>query len=376
MPNHLSSSGGIPTARKVDHFAFTVPDLDQAIGFFTRVLGGELIYRLDGVRDDAGDWMTVHLNVHPRAVADIAMIRLGPTSNIELFQYSAPSQNTVPPSNNDLGGHHLAFYVEDVDAAVNYLRTQPGVRILGEQQIMPEGAPNEGDRWIYFLSPWGMQFEVHSVPSTMPYEKQTDGRRFGPSPRWTNRDAAQGDRRHPGIPTARNVDHVAYTVADLDAAVDFFVRVIGAELLYKIGPISLDREFFSTQMNVHGAGTIEQAMLRLGPTDNLELFRYVVPGSGTTPPRNSDVGGHHLAFYVDDVDAAVEYLRSYPGVRILGEPETITDGPISGDRWVYFQTPIGIQMEVLNMPDGNMPYERETQARRVPGGPVLWSNRP
>ncbi|WP_251075664.1 VOC family protein [Streptomyces sp. ISL-12] len=366
-------TGGIPTARSVDHFAFTVPDLDEAVGFFTDVLGGELIYRLDGVSGD-DDWMAVHLDVDPRASTDIAMLRLGPTSNIELFQYTVPEQNTVPPRNNDVGGHHLGFQVDDVDAAVAYLRRQPGVRVLGEPQTMPEGAPNEGDRWVYFLTPWGMQLEVHSVPAAMPYEKETDGRRFGPAPVWTNRN--DDVPTVPAIPTVRNVDHVAYTVADLDASVAFFTDVLGAELLYRIGPLELDAGFFSTQLNVHGSGTIEQAMLRLGPTDNIELFSYQVPGSATVPPRNSDVGGHHLAFYVDDVDAAVAYLRSVPGVRVLGEPETITDGPIAGDRWVYFTTPIGIQMEVLNMPDGTMPYEHETTARRCPGGPFAWTNRP
>ncbi|WP_327282197.1 MULTISPECIES: VOC family protein [unclassified Streptomyces] len=367
-----SQRTGIPTARSVDHFAFTVPDLDQAVEFFTTTLGGELVYRLDRlVRED--DWMSVHLDVDPRATAEIAMLRLGPTSNIELFEYTAPTQNTVPPRNNDVGGHHLAFYVDDVDAAVAYLSGRPGVRVLGTPQEMPEGSPNAGDRWIYFLTPWGMQMEVHSVPQEMPYHQETDGRRFGPVAQWHN-----GDESAPagGIPTVRNVDHVAYTVADLDASVAFFTEVLGAELLYRIGPLPLDADVMSTQLNVHGAGTIEQAMLRLGPTDNIELFSYGVPGSSAHPPRNSDVGGHHLAFYVDDVDAAVAYLRAQDGVEILGEPETIPDGPIAGDRWVYFRTPIGIPMEVLNMPDGAMPYEAGTPARRCDGGPVAWTNRP
>jgi hypothetical protein len=65
-------------------------------------------------------------------------------------------------------------------------------------------------------------------------------------------------------------------------------------------------------------------------------------------------------------------LRTQPGVRVLGEPQTIADGPIAGDRWVYFLTPWGMQMELIHLPTG-APYERETQARLyLPDQP--WSN--
>jgi catechol 2,3-dioxygenase-like lactoylglutathione lyase family enzyme len=174
---------GIPTATNVDHVAYTVPDLDQAIGFFVDVLGADLLYRLDGVKDDDGDWMQRQLGVHPRASARIAMLRLGPVTNVELFQYEAPEQNERIPRNSDYGGHHLAFYVEDVDAAAEYLRAQPGVTLLGEPQRIDDG-PIAGDRWMYFRTPWGMQMEILNMPAGMPYEQDTPARRFGPSKSW------------------------------------------------------------------------------------------------------------------------------------------------------------------------------------------------
>jgi len=45
---------GIPTAHNVDHYAFTVPDLNTAIVFFVDLLGAELCYRLNGVNDPGG----------------------------------------------------------------------------------------------------------------------------------------------------------------------------------------------------------------------------------------------------------------------------------------------------------------------------------
>jgi 2-epi-5-epi-valiolone epimerase len=257
---------GIPTARNVDHVAFTVPALSTAVDFFTSVLGAELVYRLGPVEDPHGDWMTRKLGVDPRASADIAMLRLGPVTNVELFEYRAPGQVRTVPRNSDVGGHHLAFYVDDVDAAVDYLRSQPGIRVLGEPQTMPADTPNAGDRWIYFLTPWGMQMEVHNVPVGMPYEKTTDCRRFGPCADWAGSpDHAAPPRPTPrGIPTVRNVDHFAVTVRDLDEAVEFFTSVIGAELLYTLGPLNLDADFMATQLNVPNAGILRQALLRLG----------------------------------------------------------------------------------------------------------------
>ncbi len=180
------TSKGIPGARNVHHIAYTVPNLDQAVDFFINVLGAELIYRTGPVEDPTGDWMTRQLNVHPRASTHIAMLRFGPVTNVELFEYTAPDQRKELPRNSDWGGHHLALHVEDVDAAVDYLRSVPGVRVLGEALTITEG-PLAGDRWVYFVTPWGMQMEVLNMPEGMPYEKDTDARLFGPCDSWNDR---------------------------------------------------------------------------------------------------------------------------------------------------------------------------------------------
>jgi catechol 2,3-dioxygenase-like lactoylglutathione lyase family enzyme len=178
-PSRGVSRKGIPTATNVDHVAYTVPDLDQAVEFFVDVLGADLLYRLDSVKDDEGDWMRRQLGVDPRAKAQIAMLRLGPVTNVELFQYEAPDQSRQLPKNSDHGGHHLAFYVEDIEAATEYLRAQPGVTLLGDVQTIEDG-PIAGDRWVYFLAPWGMQMEILHMPHGMPYERATPARRYGP----------------------------------------------------------------------------------------------------------------------------------------------------------------------------------------------------
>jgi catechol 2,3-dioxygenase-like lactoylglutathione lyase family enzyme len=175
----------IPGALAVHHVAFTVPDLDQAVEFFTEVLGARLLYRTGPVRNNEGDWTTRQLGVHRDASAYIAMLRFGPVTNLELFEYTAPDQRRELPRNSDWGGHHLAIAVTDVDAAVAYLRAQPGVEVLGEPETITDGGPIHGDRWVYFRTPWGLQLEVLHMPAGMPYERGTSARLYSPVVTWS-----------------------------------------------------------------------------------------------------------------------------------------------------------------------------------------------
>ncbi|MFJ3493654.1 VOC family protein [Streptomyces sp. NPDC086091] len=378
---------GIPTARAVDHFAFTVPDLDEAVGFFTGVLGGEVCYREGPVEDTTGDWMTRKLGVHPRARAMVALLRLGPHTNLELFEYTAPDQVTAPPGPHDVGGHHLALSVADLDTA------EARLRAAGTVRLGPAGTAGALRRW--FLTPWGTLLSLRGPGHRDGLRFVPDGRTYGDTARpggaLNAAGAAQGgevpygaggaagaeaDPRGggPGIGLL-GVEHVSYTVADLDAATAFFTDILGA-LTVPDTALPDDRADHPDAPGPPGTAHTRRTLLRLGPTANCELVQSGTGAPRSRPPRNSDVGGHHLAFYVDDVDQAAAYLGRQPGVTLMGEPETITAGPIAGDRWLYFGTPIGIQMEIIHMPDGSLPYERLTSARRaIPGG-LRWHDRP
>jgi catechol 2,3-dioxygenase-like lactoylglutathione lyase family enzyme len=159
---HKSIRTGIPTLRSVDHVAFTVPHLEAAVEFFTTHFGGTCVF-YDGPFADDADGMTRRLNVDPKASCRLAMVRLGAV-NLELFQYDAPGQADQPPRNSDIGGHHLAFYVDDIDAAHRYVSTIPGVRVMEGPNGVADGSPVAGQRWFYFLTPWGLQMELTSCP--------------------------------------------------------------------------------------------------------------------------------------------------------------------------------------------------------------------
>lgn len=186
MPRHLLASAALlaaialapPAARAdslpgmkgMDHVALTVPDLKQAVGFLVDVLGcSPPSYQVGPFKFD-DDWMQVHLNVDPRAeIAQLAMLRCGNGSNVEIFQYNAAGAARTEPRNSDIGGHHLAFYVDDMDAAVAYLKGK-GVKLLGDPTPFAQG-PLGGETIDYFLAPWGAQMELVSYPKGMNYEQ-------------------------------------------------------------------------------------------------------------------------------------------------------------------------------------------------------------
>lgn len=172
-------SGGIPGLRGTDHIGLTVPDLDEAVRFFVDVIGCEPFYEL-GLFQSDDDWMQTHLDVHARTVMRrLKFLRCGNGANLELFEYDAPDADSRRPRNSDAGGHHLALYVDDMDAALAHLRAH-GLRVLGSPTVRTEG-PSAGQTWVYFLAPWGLQMELVSYPDGKGYEKTTTRRLWHPA---------------------------------------------------------------------------------------------------------------------------------------------------------------------------------------------------
>jgi glyoxylase I family protein len=59
-----------------------------------------------------------------------------------------------------------------MDAAAAYLKSR-GVRLL-RGPVASKNA-SAGQRWLYFLAPWGMQFELVSYPGGKAYERDALG---------------------------------------------------------------------------------------------------------------------------------------------------------------------------------------------------------
>ena len=179
-----AKAGALPGLRGHDHTGITVPDIKQALDFFTNILGCQHAMTFGPFSDDKGTFMQDLLNVNPRAkIEQISLVRCGYGSNIELFQYTSPDQKDATPKNSDIGGYHIAFYVDDIKAAADYLKANNVRTMMGPLPV--DQGPAAGQSILYFMAPWGLQFEAISYPKGMAYEKD------GGTILWSPRDPAK-----------------------------------------------------------------------------------------------------------------------------------------------------------------------------------------
>jgi catechol 2,3-dioxygenase-like lactoylglutathione lyase family enzyme len=143
----------------------------------------------------------------------------------------------------------------------------------------------------------------------------------------------------------RTFDHVGITVADLDAAIEFFLG-LGLELE---GRTELEDEFLDTVCGIPNSRT-DVAMLKLpdGGT-TLELCTFIRPDvvPGNPAAMATEVGIRNVAFQVDDLPALVEELaaKGFGLVGGIGEYQGMW-------RMAYVRGPEGITVALAERTDG------------------------
>lgn len=133
-----------------NHDGFTVPDIYEAMGFFTEALGFELVSGPASMDSSREDGVAGVFGVRVPASVRYAFLSHESGLRVELGEWRAPGQGTEAPKNSDVGGHHLAFNVPDLDAAIAEVSSRPGVRVL-----------EPSDRgFVYFVTPWGLNVQL------------------------------------------------------------------------------------------------------------------------------------------------------------------------------------------------------------------------
>ncbi len=319
----------------MDHVGITVPNITEAVDWFEDVMGcvAPLTF---GPFSGVGDV----LDVDPLAVIhQITLVRCGRSANIELFDYSAPNQRTDFPKNSDYAGHHIAFYVTDIDAAIAYMVAHGAQKFLGPLPVT-EG-PAAGQSINYFKTPFGTYIELISYPDGMAYEHDPGRPLWSPKRNGTTPTVTS-------VPGLLGIDHVGITVPDVPSAVAWFENVLGCTSPLAFGPFA----GVGDVLDIDPAAVVEHIQhVRCGDGPSVELFQYSSPDQDTSFRLNSDFGGKHIAFYVRHIDRAVARMEAL-GVQKLAGPLPVTDGPAAGQTINYFRAPFGTYIELISYPQG------------------------
>lgn len=133
-------------------------------------------------------------------------------------------------------------------------------------------------------------------------------------------------------PLQCSVHSVAVQTADFEKALDFYVRILGLEVL---------RAPFQFK-------TRQLAWLRGGPVQ-IELYS-IRAGVSPEPYDDNRVGPDHIAFVTDDLDALVLYF-SGQNVKILRGPLIPPSGDPKQPRVLFVEGPDGDELQ-FREPDG------------------------
>ncbi len=140
-------------------------------------------------------------------------------------------------------------------------------------------------------------------------------------------------------------NHTSFTVSDLDRACAFFEGALGLKVISKA---PRDPDLIQRITGVVGADILVAYVQ--APGHRIELIQYLGPeGRGRVVSRPCDTGFAHLAFDVDDIDAAITAAGRHH-VRPIADPVAIDRGPNKGCRVAYLRDPDGITIEFIEKP--------------------------
>ncbi|MHB8898731.1 MAG: VOC family protein [Thermoguttaceae bacterium] len=145
--------------KQIDHVNIVVRDLPRMTAFYRDALGLRVTRQVT-IR---GDWIEAITRLSG-VEADVVYLEPPAGPPLELIAYRSP-QGSRPESlekPNTLGLRHLAFLVDDIDAALEAARAA-GAEVLAPVQVVPTGQVEFGTRqkWIaYCLDPEGNLLEL------------------------------------------------------------------------------------------------------------------------------------------------------------------------------------------------------------------------
>jgi catechol 2,3-dioxygenase-like lactoylglutathione lyase family enzyme len=149
------------------------------------------------------------------------------------------------------------------------------------------------------------------------------------------------------------LDHIGFTVADVDRSIPFYTALLGSEpLLRKVW----DVEYVGRIVGYPGV-VLDAAFWRLPGGSILELLEYREPPAQRVDMETYNVGSTHLCLVTEDMAADFERLRPL-GAQFRSEaPIDIPWGPYRGGKACYLRDPDGISIELIEQPPGGPNFD-------------------
>ena len=139
-----------------------------------------------------------------------------------------------------------------------------------------------------------------------------------------------------------NVNHISFTVSDLDKSVKFYQDVLGLKLMNVSGR---DPSFSEKVTGIKGAH-LKIAYLS-GNNCSIELIQYISPKGKKIDTTTCNVGSAHVCFNVDNFKDFMKRLKEN-NVGMANEPQIIPTGPNKGRFVVYTKDPDSNNIEFIS----------------------------
>jgi len=305
----------------VDSIGIVVSNLDEAVAFYSRVLGFEPAGQtfVEGGAHET-------LLALPQLRARRARLRLG-DETIELTEYLSPRGRRMPSDSRsqDRWFQHIAIIVSDMDRAYARLRGA-GVRHVspGPQRLPDWNAQAGGIEAFYFEDADGHTLEVLRFPPGKGAAK------------WQRSD----DRLFLGI------DHTAIVVDDTERSLRFYRDGLGLHVIGESENWGPEQE----RLNHVAGARLRITSLSAGPGPGIELLEYLMPRDGRPYPadaRASDLVQWHTRVVVADADLAERRLRERQAAFISPGVVTLHGRTHGFNRGLLMRDPDGHALEIM-----------------------------
>lgn len=124
-----------------------------------------------------------------------------------------------------------------------------------------------------------------------------------------------------------HIHHIAIICSDYNRSKDFYTRILGFPVI---------QETFRAERQSY------KLDLKIDDWSQIELFSF--PEAPKRPSYPEAQGLRHLAFTVENIEKAVEYLNSFDL-----ETEPIRTDETTGKRFTFFFDPDGLPLELYEI---------------------------